>query len=334
MPGQPALPLPARAMMAGMRVLRHDGPVTAVAVGAAGGREIVVTGGEGPAVRRWDARTGDPLDALDLIADVEGPARDVAVGHGGVFAVTEGGDLCGWDAATGEPVLGWGPLDDYRPAPGGRHGLAVGRHGDTPVLFVADLREIFLLDPSTGRRRGEMLTRAYWGDVYYDNAGRGYADDRPGHESAVCRLVYGELDGRPVLVTSDGSTQYVWDVGGQVRCDLSSDGAGLLDGEALALGRLAGRQVVANASDTSVWLHDAHTGRPAGAPLSGGAVTCLAIESDTLVAGCADGTVRRWPGGDGTPGVAELPGPVTALAVSARTGTVFAAVEDSVHLTR
>ncbi|MEV0128785.1 hypothetical protein AB0H83_10000 [Dactylosporangium sp. NPDC050688] len=125
-----------------------------------------------------------------------------------------------------------------------------------------------------------------------------YADDWPGHESTVVRLVHGEVGGEPVLVTSDGSTQYIWDatIGG------------------------------------TVWLHDPRTGRPDGAPLGPlpGAVTCLAIDADALVAGCADGTVRRWTGTQAT--VTGLPGPVTALAVHA--GAVYAAAGDIVHVIR
>lgn len=78
--------------------------------------------------------------------------------------------------------------------------------------------------------------------------------------------------------------------------------------------------------------HEPRTGRPDGDPIGPlpGAVTCLAIDRDTLVAGCADGTVRRWTGTRAT--VTGLPGPVTALAAHA--GAVYAAVGDTVQVIR
>ena len=38
----------------------HDGAVSAVAVGRAAGRDIIVSGGYDSTVRVWDAMTGDP----------------------------------------------------------------------------------------------------------------------------------------------------------------------------------------------------------------------------------------------------------------------------------
>src|SRR5207237_565989 len=90
----------------GQPLTGHSEVVGAVAVGQAGGREVIVSGGWDGTVRVWDAATGEPLG--QPLTGHTGGVGAVAVGRGGGRAVIGSGGhdntVRVWDAATGQPL--------------------------------------------------------------------------------------------------------------------------------------------------------------------------------------------------------------------------------------
>ena len=91
---------------AGPPLTGHTGAVCAVAVGRAGDRDVIVSGGGDGTVRVWDAVTGQP--AGPPLTGHTGSVCAVAVGRAGDRdVIVSGGDdgtVRVWDAATGQPV--------------------------------------------------------------------------------------------------------------------------------------------------------------------------------------------------------------------------------------
>ena len=87
---------------------RHDGGVSAVAVGERHGRPVIVSGGGDGTVRVWDLDSGEPV--LGPLTGHDGGVTAVAVGErqGRPVIVSGGGDgtVRVWDLDSGEPVLG------------------------------------------------------------------------------------------------------------------------------------------------------------------------------------------------------------------------------------
>ena len=104
----------------------HTSTVTAVAVGRAGDRDVIVSGDEDGTVRVWDAVTGQPV--VPPLTGHTDPVAAVAVGRAGDRDVIVSGDLDGtvrvWDAVTGQPAR---PAADRPHRPGGRGGGGPGR---------------------------------------------------------------------------------------------------------------------------------------------------------------------------------------------------------------
>ena len=87
-------------------VAGHTGRVPAVAVGRAGDREVIVSGGNDQTVRIWDAVTGQPAGP-PLIGHTSWVLA-VAVGRAGDREVIVSGGYDQtvriWDAVTGQPA--------------------------------------------------------------------------------------------------------------------------------------------------------------------------------------------------------------------------------------
>ena len=76
--------------------------MNAVAVGRAGGRDVIVSGSDDGTVRVWDAVTGDP--AGSPLADIELRVNAVATGRAGdrdvIVSGSDDGMVRVWDAVT------------------------------------------------------------------------------------------------------------------------------------------------------------------------------------------------------------------------------------------
>ena len=90
----------------GLPLAGHTGGVTAVAVGRAGDRDVIVSGSRDGTVRVWDAVTGAAVG--EPLAGHTGAVTAVAVGRAGdrdiIVSGSGDGTVRVWDAVTGQPV--------------------------------------------------------------------------------------------------------------------------------------------------------------------------------------------------------------------------------------
>jgi WD40 repeat protein len=283
----------------------HDEAVDAVALGRAGDRDVIVSGGWD--LRIWDAATGQPL-GLPL---TDKPIAAVALGRVGDrdIIVSGGWDqtVRRWDAVTGEPL---GEPSNGHAGP--ISAVAMARLADRHIIVSGDsVHTVRLWDAATGLPVGNPMT--------------GHA----GHVEAVAAGRVGDRD----IVVSGGwdDTVRLWDVSGQPAGDPMAGHSDRVT--AIALGRVGERNVVVSGSrDKTVRRWDAGTGRPLGQPLVGdaepgvdgnlrGTIQAVALgrvgDRDIIVSGDWDGTVRRWDAATDEPLGAPIRGncPVNALAL-------------------
>ena len=220
----------------------HNGLVRAVAVGRAGDRDVIVSGGGDGTVRVWDAVTGQsawpPLTGHDsgVLAVAVGRAgdRDVVVSGGG------DGTVRVWDAVTGQPA--GLPLTGHDAE---AFAVAVGRAGDRDVIVSGGGDgTVRVWDAVTGQPAWPPLT---------------------GHDSGVLAVAVGRAGDRDVIVSGGGDgTVRVWDAvtGQSAWPPLTGHDSGVL---AVAVGRAGDRGViVSGGGDGTVRVWDAVTGhRPA-----------------------------------------------------------------------
>jgi hypothetical protein len=144
----------------GHRTLKgHDGIVWGVAIGRAGDRDVIVSGGEDDTVRVWDAVTGAPTGD-PLISHGGGQWRDVpavAIGRAGdrdvIVSASDDDTVRVWDAVIGDPVRG--PLTGHR---GQVRGVAIGLAGDRHVIVSGSIdATVRVWDAVTGDPIGDPL---------------------------------------------------------------------------------------------------------------------------------------------------------------------------------
>ena len=163
----------------------HEEPVTAVAVGHARDRDVIVSGSR-DSLRIWDAVSGEPVLTL---ADDPGNVRGLAVGRirGRDVIVSSSNELLRvWDAATGDPIV---TLSD-RCGPGG---VALGRAGDRDVVVSGCDSKVQVWDAITG----EMVLTL--------------ADRAPAFRPAL-PVAIGRIADRDVVIAGQGGNPaMVWD---------------------------------------------------------------------------------------------------------------------------
>jgi WD40 repeat protein len=297
----------------------HTDPVWAVAVGRAGGRDIIVSGGDDRTVRIWDAVTGqsigEPLTGhprtVYAVAAGQAGGRDIIVSGSSDDTVRI------WDAVTGQPV--GEPLTGHTGTVGA---VAAGQAGGRDIIVSAG-GEVQIWDAVTGQSIGEPLTggtgrisavavgRAGGRDIIVSGSTDGavwiwdavsrqlIGHPLTGHTEIVDAVAVGRAGGRDVIVSGSRGAVRIWDaVTGQPVGDPLT-GQTVAVG-AVAVGRAGGRDVIVTGSGNTVRIWNAVTGQPVGDLLSGptGRVTSVAAGQaggrDVIVSGSHDHTVRIW----------------------------------------
>ncbi|HUR06953.1 MAG TPA: WD40 repeat domain-containing protein [Nonomuraea sp.] len=183
-----------------------DAPTRAIALGTAGGREIVATGGDDLVIRVWDTGTGQQLHAA---AGHDGPVLALAATGGLIYTGGADGVLRVWDAAGS-----LGELAD-------RHAGAINAvcaHG-TLLVAGSDDGMVRLTDLSDGRTLHSLPGHTGWvnavaaGDGLVASAGadrlvRIWDADTgrelrvlEGHEASVTGLAFLTVSGLPALAS-------------------------------------------------------------------------------------------------------------------------------------
>jgi WD40 repeat protein len=326
--------------------LAHGAPVRAVALSPDG--RTLFTGGDGGEVRRWDAATGNqlgeplahPAGVVGLVLNPDGTRLATACADGNVRL---------WDAATGRPCGQIGPC------PGGVRALAFSPDGRTVALGGGD-GTVRLGDPATGKLQdfapghtGAVLALAFRPDARQvvsggeDHTARLWdvPAGRPGavlsHDDAVAAVAFSP-DGA-AIATGTPSQSRLWDAAtGRPRWPPQYEQGRVT---ALAFGPNRHTLVTAGADGAVRFVHSSRgfqlgkarwpRAGTAAAIVPGGetiffgkilrhrfSVEALALgpRADTVLTGCADGSVWLWDQG-ATPDVWRIwqhPGPVQKVA--------------------
>ncbi|WP_327089242.1 hypothetical protein OIE66_01080 [Nonomuraea sp. NBC_01738] len=176
-------------------VIGHPVGIVALAVGEVEGRSVVVTGGYDDAVRIWDLTTrklvGEPIrlsntERVDAVAVGEVNGRAVVVAAGDWGDATHKLPVRVWDLAThksfGEPLVGHTGLVSS---------VALGEVNGRAVAVTGSV------DGTT--RMWDLATRKPIGDPMISGSGVG-------------NVALGQVDGRPIAVSSDDEYMRVWDL--------------------------------------------------------------------------------------------------------------------------
>ncbi|MFI5843904.1 hypothetical protein ACIA8K_29820 [Catenuloplanes sp. NPDC051500] len=309
------------------RLTGHSAPVSAVAVGRLGNREVIISGDHAGQVRMWDS-TGHPIG--EAFANHSGGVEAVAVGRFGsrdVIVSCGGNAVQLWDVAghpisealvghTGQVVaVAVGRLGDHDVivSGGGEGTIRIwdinGRPIGLPIITAGQLSAVAVgrlgdrgVIVSGGSRGNHREYQDREGVIQrWDATGRQIGEPVTGHTGAVAAVTVGRLNNRDVIVSGgyDGELR-MWDSAGGL---IGQPFVGHTESVwAVAVGRLGDRDVIASgSSDHSVRLWDA-TGHPIGDPLTGHTeeVTAVAIgrlgNRDVIVSGCGfdDPVVRLW----------------------------------------
>ncbi|MFD1542272.1 WD40 repeat domain-containing protein [Nonomuraea guangzhouensis] len=298
-----------------------DAPTRAIALGAAGGREIVATGGDDLVIRVWDTGTGQQLHAA---AGHDGPVLAVTAAGGLIYTGGADGVLRVWDAAGS-----LGSLAD-------RHEGAINAVRAHGTLLVAgsDDGMVRLTDLSNGRTLHSLYGHEGWvnavatGDGLVASAGAdrlvriwdaGTGQELralEGHSSSVTGLVFLTVAGRPALASCaldgrvtihdphTGTLLAEWR-SGDWAADITTAAP---QGSATTASAAAPERLVTAGDGVRVWAVDGTLVRE----LTDSVADAVATDGTLLAAGSPDGTLRSWRPADGFRPRASADGGTTA----------------------
>ena len=334
--------------------------ITALALGRADTRDVIVTAGTDHALHLWDAVTAEALaspleghtDRIRAIAIGRAGARDIVASAGADRTVRI------WDAITGQPV------GDPLIHPWSVTTVAVATAKHRGIVVSAGIEEVVRVWDAPGDVRnvgtplrghtaavtavavGRCADRDVVASVSNDTTVRLWDPEtgQPahatlvGHTADVTAVACGKGGDRDIVVSACGGMVVggsvmlrVWDVAsGEPIADLLSGNSGLLGVTAVAVGRAGTRDlIVATMVDRTVHLWDAVTLEPVGPPASGHTghgppvddVDLGTVGGRAIIATAGqDGTVRVRDAGDGSAVGAPLEVPGVSALALGRAG--------------
>ena len=287
------------------KLTSHNGPVTSVAIGRAGDRDIIVTGSADRTVRIWDAVTGAPLG--EPLTDYDGGFRSVAVGtvhdrrdvydkstvsvaigRAGNRDIIVTGSIDNtriWDAATGAPL--WeSPIDNNSSV----RSVVVGFAGNRDIIITGSpAGKARIWDAVTGAPLGGPLARH---DGYDDSVARpsGVPGTATSSSPVLPRGRRGSGSGSgtqsPALRSANPSP---------------ATAATVASVASVAVGRAGNRDIIiTNSRGRTALIWDAVTRAPVGEPLTSDndRMASVAVSRaggrDIIITGSGDSTARIW----------------------------------------
>ena len=304
-------------------LIGHTGPITGVALGPAGGRDIIVSGSDDAMVRVWDAVSGQPIG--DPLTGHTGPITGVALGPAGGRDIIVSGSSDAmvrlWDAVSGQPIGDpltghTGPITGVALGPAGGRDIIVSGSSDAMVRVWDAVSGQPIGDPLTGHTgpiTGVALGPAGGRDIIVSGSSdamvrvwdavsrQPIGDPLTGHTDWVRAVALGPAGGRDIIVSGSSDAMVrVWDA--VSRQPIGDPLTGHTDWvRAVALGPAGGRDIIVSGGhDTTVRVWDAVSRQPIGDPLTGHTDWVRAVAlgpaggRDIIVSGSDDTTVRVW----------------------------------------
>ncbi len=268
---------------------RHDATVTSVALGAVRGQPIIVSASEDGTVRRWDARTSEPIgpplsDHDDYVTSV---AIGVIAGEPAIISGSHDKTVRRWSLESGEPL---------------------GRPIRVPE------REVCSVDFATINGQGVIISAGQNGGlaakIQLWDAETGSPIRKPleGHKTGIYSVAFITLNGRLEIVSGGVDRAILrWDpeTGSLLKQQLESHGESILS----IAGTTVEKQsvIISSSHDGSINRWDSETGALIGHKIGGHDGTVNSVSTGTvagkniIISGGNDRQILRWDAESGSP---------------------------------